>query len=86
MNTFFQVYGKNRNAFNGQLAPGTPGPFVPKTDFQPGLFSIFTAGNFGSDIAFWVDDEISVGGANSDGGLGDGYLNFVQLGRLFKLP
>src|SRR6266567_9481224 len=45
-NTFFQVYGKNRNAFNGQLL-GTPGsvvpPVVPKTDFQPGLFSIFTA-------------------------------------------
>ena len=86
MNTFFQVYGKNRNAFNGQLSPGTPGPFVPKTDFQPGLFSIFTAGNFGSDIAFWVDDDISVGGANGDGGLGDGYLKFVQLGKLFKLP
>jgi len=44
------------------------------------------AGNFGSDIAFWVDDDISVGGANSNGGLGDGYLKFVNIGRFMKLP
>jgi hypothetical protein len=82
-NTFFQVYGGNRNNF----APPTPtAPGIPRTDFQPGLFSIFTAGNFGSDIAFWVDDDFSVGGANSNGGLGDGYLKFVNIGRLFKLP
>ena len=82
-NTFFQVYSKNRNNFNPP-APGSP--FTPRTDFQPGLFSIFTAGNFGSDIAFWVDDDFSVGGSNSDGGLGDGYLKFVNLGRFLKLP
>ena len=81
-NTFFQVYSKNRNNFN-PAAPGSP--FTPRTDFQPGLFSIFTAGNFGSDIAFWVDDDFSVGGSN-DGGLGDGYLKFVNLGRFLKLP
>ena len=86
MNTFFQVYGSKRNAFNEQLAAGMPGAVVPTTDFQPGLFSIFTAGNFGSDIAFWVDDDFSVGGANSNGGLGDGYLKFVNIGRLLKLP
>jgi len=85
-NTFFQVYGKNRNDFNQQLAPGTPGAFIPRTDFQPGLFSIFMAGNFGSDIAFWVDDDISVGGSGADGGLGDGYLKFVDIGRFLKLP
>src|SRR5438445_513294 len=55
-------------------------------DFQTGLFSIFTAGNFGSDIAFWVDDDISVGGSNAAGGLGDGYLKFVNIGRVFHLP
>ena len=44
------------------------------------------AGNFGSDIAFWVDDDISVGGANANGGLGDGYLKFVNIGRFLKLP
>lgn len=81
-NTFFQVYSKNANNFNS----GTTGPYVPRTDFQPGLFSIFTAGNFGDGIAFWVDDDISVGGANSGGSLGDGYLKFVNLGRLLKLP
>jgi hypothetical protein len=82
-NTFFQVYGKNRNNFT---PPAAGGPFTPRTDFQPGVFSIFTAGNFGSDIAYWVDDDFSVGGSGSDGGLGDGYLKFVNLGRFFKLP
>src|SRR5437660_301016 len=85
-NHFFQVLSRNRNAFNNQLAPGKVGPFIPRTDFQTGLFSIFTAGNFGSDIAFWVDDDFSVAGANSNGGLGDAYLKFVNLGRLLKLP
>jgi hypothetical protein len=81
-NTFFQVYSRNANNIN----QGTTGPFIPRTDFQPGLFSIFTAGNFGDGIAFWVDDDFSVGGANSAGGLGDGYLKFVNIGRLLKLP
>jgi len=85
-NTFFQVVSKNRNNFNSQLPPGTVGPFIPRTDFQPGLFSIFMAGNFGSDIAFWVDDDISVGGSGAAGGLGDGYLKFVNIGRFLKLP
>src|SRR5690348_8145188 len=84
-NTFFQVVGKNRNNFNLQ-APGDPtAAFIPRTDFQTGLFSIFMAGNFGSDVAFWVDDDISVGGASA-GGLGDGYLKFVNIGRFLKLP
>jgi len=86
-NTFFQVVGNNRNNFNLQN-PTDPAlqQFIPRTDFQPGLFSIFMAGNFGSDIAFWVDDDISVGGSGSAGGLGDGYLKFVNVGRYFKLP
>ncbi len=86
-NTFFQVVSNNRNNFNLQN-PGDPTlqQFIPRTDFQPGLFSIFTAGNFGDGIAFWVDDDISVGGANSSGSLGDGYLKFVDLGRILKLP
>jgi hypothetical protein len=81
-NTFFQVYSKNANNFNA----GSTGPYIPRTDFQPGLFSIFTAGNFGDGIAFWVDDDFSVGGSNAAGGLGDGYLKFVDIGRLLKLP
>lgn len=89
MNNFFQVTGKNANNFQfvstGATPPSVPS-FVPRTDFESGLFSIFTAGNFGSDIAFWVDDDISVAGSNADGGLGDGYLRFVNLSRFLHMP
>jgi hypothetical protein len=86
-NHFFQVVSNNANNFNAQY-PTDPAQqqYVPRTDFQTGLFSIFTAGNFGSDIAFWVDDDISVSGANANGSLGDGYLRFVNVSRFFKLP
>ena len=73
----------------GNLAPAQSDPtqqFIPRTDFGTGLFSIFTAGNFGSGIAFWVDDDFSIAGANANGGLGDGYLKFVDVGHLAKLP
>jgi hypothetical protein len=88
MNNFFQVVGRNRGNFasvQGLTAPAIPG-FVPRTDFEPGLFSIFTAGDFGSDIAFWVDDDLSVAGANAAGGLGDGYLRFVNVSRFLHMP
>ena len=85
-NQFFQVTSKNANNFNRQLAPGTPGTFIPRADFEAGFFSIFTAGNFGDGIAFWVDDDISVSGANANGSLGDAYLRFVNVGRFLKLP
>ncbi len=87
-NHFFQVVSANRNNFNLQDTTGDPAnqQFIPRTDFQAGLFSIFMAGNFASDIAFWVDDDLSVGGSGGAGGLGDGYLKFVNLGRFFKLP
>jgi hypothetical protein len=83
-NQFFQVTSGNSNRFNAQQPAGTP--FIPQTDFQTGFFSIFTAGNFGDDIAFWVDDDISVSGENANGGLGDAYLRFVNLSRFVKLP
>jgi hypothetical protein len=86
MNNFFQLTGNKRNQFNSLAAPGSVPQVIPRTDFESGLFSIFTAGNFGSDIAFWVDDDISVAGDNAAGGLGDGYLKFVNIGRLLKLP
>ncbi len=86
MNNFFQVVGRSRSKFNTLADPTTIAPFIPRTDFQTGLFSIFTAGNFGSDIAFWVDDDLSVAGENGNGGLGDGYLKFVNLGRFLRLP
>ncbi len=86
MNNFFQWTGSNRNQFNSLAAPGTLPQVIPNSDFETGFFSIFTAGNFGSDIAFWVDDDISVAGDNGNGGLGDGYLRFVNIGRFLKLP
>ena len=85
-NTYYQQVSANRNNFNLVLPAGTVGSFIPKSDFQPGYFSIFTAGNFGSDISFWVDDDISVAGANANGALGDGYLKFNNISRLMKLP
>src|SRR5579883_3049915 len=86
MNTFFQATSANRGNFNSLVPAGTVAPNIAGTDFSTGLFSIFTAGNLGSDIAFWVDDDISVSGSNANGGLGDGYLKFVNIGRLAKLP
>jgi hypothetical protein len=87
MNGFFQGTGRHRNNFNTLAGPpGTVAPFIPTTDFSTGFFSIFAAGDFGSDIAFWVDDDISVAGDNSSGSLGDGYLKFVNIGRLVHLP
>jgi hypothetical protein len=85
-NTFFQLTGANRNRINALAPAGSVPQTIPGADFSSGLFSIFTAGNFGSDIAFWVDDDISVGGSNGAGGLGDAYLKFVNVSRLLKLP
>ncbi len=85
MNMFFQATGAKRNQFNVLSAPAAP-QFIPATDFETGLFSIFTAGNFGGDIAFWVDDDISVSGQNASGGLGDAYMRFGNIGRFAKLP
>lgn len=85
-NSFFQVTGANRNRFDNLTAPGSVPQVIPGTDVASGLFSIFTAGNFGSGIAFWVDDDISVSGVNSAGELGDAYLKFVNVGRFLKLP
>ena len=84
-NSFFQATGSSRNRFDPLAAPGVP-QIIPATDFASGLFSIFTAGNFGSGIAFWVDDDISVAGVNGAGGLGDAYLKFVNVSRFLKLP
>jgi len=86
MTNYFQYTGSSSGKFASLTPAGTLPPFVPRTDFETGLFSLFTAGNFGSDIAFWVDNDISVGGANANAGLGDAYLKFVNIGRLMKLP
>ena len=86
MSNYFQATGTSSRKFAALTPAGTLPPFVPTTDFETGLFSLFTAGNFGSDIAFWVDNDISVSGANANAGLGDAYLKFVNIGRLLKLP
>lgn len=86
MNNYFQYTGGSSGNFAARTPAGTLPPFVPSTDFETGEFSLFSAGNFGSDIAFWVNDDISVGGPNANGGLGDAYLKFVNVGRLIKLP
>jgi len=87
-NQFFETVGRNRGLYRYVPTGTTPTvpTFTPRTDFQSGLFSIFTAGNFGDDIAFWVDDDLSVAGENGNGGLGDGYLKFVNIGRVAHLP
>jgi hypothetical protein len=61
--------------------------FAPRTDlFAPNTFTIISAGSFGQNLSFWIDDDISVGGANSDGGLGDGWLKYSDLGHGIGLP
>ena len=50
------------------------------------MLSLLRAGNFGSDVAFWVNDDLSVAVDNAFGGLGDAYLKFVNVGRFLKLP
>lgn len=48
--------------------------FVPQTDlFAPNTFTVIAAGSMGSNLSFWIDDDISTGGSGADGGLGDGY-------------
>lgn len=61
--------------------------FLPRTDlFAPNTFTVIAAGSMGSNLSFWIDDDISTGGSGADGGLGDGYLKYNDLGRIFKLP
>ena len=66
---------------------GTPGTYVPRTDlFVPNTFTIISAGSFGPSLSFWVDNDISAGGANAAAGMGDGYLKFNDLGHYLGLP
>ena len=61
--------------------------FLPRTDlFVPNTFTIIGAGSLGSAISFWVDNDISAGGANAAAGLGDGYLKFNDLSHYVGLP
>ena len=61
--------------------------FVPRTDlFAPNTFTILSAGSFGPNLSFWIDDDISVGGANANGFMGDGYLKANDIGHYIGLP
>lgn len=61
--------------------------FLPRADlFTPNTFTMIAAGSFGPNISFWIDDDISAGGSGADGGLGDGYIKFNDLGRHIGLP
>jgi hypothetical protein len=61
--------------------------FVPRTDlFVPNTLTIISAGSFGPNLAFWIDDDISTAGTGAGGGLGDGYLRYNDLGHFFHLP
>ncbi len=61
--------------------------FVPRVDlFAPNTFTVISAGSFGENLAWWIDDDISTGGAGSEGGLGDGYLRVDDLGHYLRLP
>jgi len=61
--------------------------FVPRTDlFVPNTFTIISAGSFGDNLSFWIDDDISAGASGANGGLGDGWLKYSDIGRVFHLP
>ena len=83
---YFQYTGSSSSKFAALTPPGSLPPFIPTTDFESGVFTLLTAGNFGGDVAFWVNNDLSVAGNNAGAGLGDAYLKFVDIGRLLKLP
>jgi hypothetical protein len=61
--------------------------FVPRTDlFAPNTFTVIAAGSLGQNLSFWIDDDLSSGGSGAQGGLGDGYLKYNDLGHVFGLP
>jgi hypothetical protein len=61
--------------------------YVPRTDlFVPNTFTIISAGSFGPNFSFWIDDDISAGASGANGGLGDAYLKYNDLGHVFHLP
>lgn len=80
-------YSGNFNWNAKQPKPVQAAGFVPRTDlFAPNTFTVIGAGSLGPNLAFWIDDDISTGGSGGAGGLGDGYLRYNDIGRVFKLP
>jgi hypothetical protein len=61
--------------------------YLPRTDlFVPNTFTIIAAGSLGERLSFWVDNDISAGGADAAAGLGDGYLRVNDIGHYVGLP
>ena len=62
--------------------------YVPPSDlFAPNTVTLLAAGNFGSNISFWIDDDLSTGGSGAAGGLGDGYIKANDfLGHFMHIP
>jgi hypothetical protein len=61
--------------------------FTPRTDlFEPNTFTILAVGSLGQNLSFWIDDDISVGAVNANGGMGDGWLKYSDLGHSLGLP
>jgi hypothetical protein len=80
-------YSGNFNWNAKQPQPLQAAGFVPETDlFVPNTFTIISAGSFGQNLAFWIDNDISAGGTGAGGGLGDGYLRYNDIGHVFGLP
>lgn len=80
-------YEGNFNWNSNQPLPVQAAGYVPRTDlFMPNTFTIISAGSFGQNISFWIDDDISAGGSGANGGLGDAWLKYNDLGRVFHLP
>lgn len=80
-------YEGNFNFNSNQPQPVQATSYVPRTDlFVPNTFTIISAGSFGPNLSFWIDDDISAGGSGANGGLGDAYLKYNDLGRLLHLP
>jgi hypothetical protein len=80
-------YSGNFNWNSKQPQPLQATAFVPQTDaFVPNTFTIISAGSFGENLAFWIDNDISTAGTGAGGGLGDGYLRYNDLGHVLGLP
>jgi hypothetical protein len=80
-------YEGNFNWNAKQPQPVEAAGYVPRTDlFVPNTFTIISAGSMGENFSFWIDDDISAGASGQNGGLGDGWLKYNDMGHVFHLP
>jgi hypothetical protein len=80
-------YSGNFNYASKRPAVVAATSFTPRTDlFVPNTLTFIAAGSFGQNISFWIDNDISAAGSGANGGLGDGYLKFNDLGHYIRLP